>query len=411
MAKKFIKAISANRIDTASNWSSVNPILENGEVAYELDSDNLPGKYKVGNGITAWNDLPYFSRKKLNGSITTSNYFTFAQTEINPGSYYAKFRIVVTSTADATIEHELIVEVLGNKNYTPTITGVSRINTTSSAQTGLYYLRVAFPKTLNNGYRALIEFWTFNTTKRDIYIELIESNGVSLTGSISASLYNSSYQNVTTPAVLYNGIIGNSTHYVSISGSSGTTTLGYNLYNSSFVTSESVVANDLVFLNISTNEWEKVINGKSIPLGTLIGRVYSTYAANDACGVILQGLHPVPTGVSGLTNGKDVYLKGSITSGNFIADGTLVTTITSGFAYMRLGSVINGQINYDQNNLVYTISGSGELVAIDNQSFPTSLPANGGNADTVDSRHIWTGSQASYDALGSKDSNTLYFIV
>ncbi len=65
MAKKFIKAISANRIDTASNWSSVNPILESGEIAYELDPDGLPGKYKVGNGTTAWNNLPYFSRKKL----------------------------------------------------------------------------------------------------------------------------------------------------------------------------------------------------------------------------------------------------------------------------------------------------------------------------------------------------------
>lgn len=411
MTKKFIKAISANRIDTASNWSSANPILESGEVAYELDSDNLPGKYKVGNGTTAWNDLPYFSRKKLNGSVTAPNYYTFAQTEINPGSYYAKFRIVVTSTADATIEHELIIEVLGNKNYTPTITGVSRINTTTAAQTGIYYIRAAYPKTLNNGYRSLIELYTYNTTKRDIIIEMIESYGISLTESISTSLYNSSFQNVTTPAVLYNGIVGNSIYYVNISGSSGTATLGYNLYNRSFVTSENVVANDLVFLNISTNKWEKVINGKSIPLGTLVGMVDSTYDANATCGVILQGLHPVPTGVTGLTNGKDVYLKGSISSGNFLANGTLVTTITAGFAYMRLGSVINGQINYDQNNRVYTISGNGELVAIDNQSFPTSLPANGGNADTTDNKHIWTGSQASYDALGNKDSNTLYFIV
>lgn len=411
MGKKIIKAIPTNRMDTAPNWSSVNPILESGEIAYELDPDGLPGKYKVGNGVNTWNNLPYFSRKKLNGSVTASNYFTFAQTEINPGSYYAKFRIVVTSTADATIEHELIIEVLGNKNYTPTITGVSRINTTTAAQTGLYYLRVAFPKTLNNGYRSLIELYTYNTTKRDIIIEMIESYGISLTGSISTSLYNSSFQNVTTPAVLYNGIVGNSTHYISISGNSSTATLGYNLYNSSFVTSEAVVANDLVFLNISTNKWEKVINGKSIPLGTLVGRVYSTCAANATCGVILQGLHPVPTGVTGLANGKDVYLKGSISSGNFVADGTLVTTITAGFAYMRLGSVINGQINYDQNNRVYTISASGVLVAIDNLSFPASLPASGGNADTVDSRHIWTGSQASYDAIGSKDSNTLYFIV
>lgn len=40
---------------------------------------------------------------------------------------------------------------------------------------------------------------------------------------------------------------------------------------------------------------------------------------------------------------------------------------------------------------------------------PTSLPANGGNADTVDSRHIAVLTQAQYDALGTKDANTIYF--
>lgn len=32
------------------------------------------------------------------------------------------------------------------------------------------------------------------------------------------------------------------------------------------------------------------------------------------------------------------------------------------------------------------------------------------NADTIDSLHIWTGTQAQYDALGTKDSNTIYLI-
>ena len=42
---------------------------------------------------------------------------------------------------------------------------------------------------------------------------------------------------------------------------------------------------------------------------------------------------------------------------------------------------------------------------------PTSLPANGGNADTIDNFHIWKGTQAQYDAISSKDSNTIYIIV
>jgi hypothetical protein len=43
------------RRDTAANWASVNPILADGEPAYEKDT-----RYeKVGDGINHYNDLPY----------------------------------------------------------------------------------------------------------------------------------------------------------------------------------------------------------------------------------------------------------------------------------------------------------------------------------------------------------------
>ena len=41
---------------------------------------------------------------------------------------------------------------------------------------------------------------------------------------------------------------------------------------------------------------------------------------------------------------------------------------------------------------------------------PTSLPANGGNADTVDGFSIWSGTQAQYDAIGTKSDTTIYLI-
>jgi len=45
------------RRDTAANWTSVNPILAQGEFGYETDT----GKLKIGNGTTAWTSLPYYS--------------------------------------------------------------------------------------------------------------------------------------------------------------------------------------------------------------------------------------------------------------------------------------------------------------------------------------------------------------
>ena len=41
---------------------------------------------------------------------------------------------------------------------------------------------------------------------------------------------------------------------------------------------------------------------------------------------------------------------------------------------------------------------------------PTTLPANGGNANTVSGYTIWVGTQSEYDAIGSKSSTTIYFI-
>lgn len=43
------------RRGTAAEWSSVNPVLAQGELLLELDT----GRLKIGNGLNNWNDLPY----------------------------------------------------------------------------------------------------------------------------------------------------------------------------------------------------------------------------------------------------------------------------------------------------------------------------------------------------------------
>jgi hypothetical protein len=45
------------RRDTAANWTSVNPVLAAGEPGFESDT----GKFKFGDGTTAWNSLAYFA--------------------------------------------------------------------------------------------------------------------------------------------------------------------------------------------------------------------------------------------------------------------------------------------------------------------------------------------------------------
>ena len=41
---------------------------------------------------------------------------------------------------------------------------------------------------------------------------------------------------------------------------------------------------------------------------------------------------------------------------------------------------------------------------------PTTLPANGGNANTINGYSIWVGTQGEYDALEVKSDTVIYFI-
>jgi hypothetical protein len=52
------------RRDTAANWTSTNPTLASGEMGIETDT----GKFKIGNGSTAWTSLAY----SFNATISTS---------------------------------------------------------------------------------------------------------------------------------------------------------------------------------------------------------------------------------------------------------------------------------------------------------------------------------------------------
>lgn len=56
MAKKIIKAHMKQRQDTKAGWAELNPVLLDGELGFVTDDPHL---YKKGDGVTAWNGLPF----------------------------------------------------------------------------------------------------------------------------------------------------------------------------------------------------------------------------------------------------------------------------------------------------------------------------------------------------------------
>lgn len=73
------------RRDISANWASVNPVLSQGEIGLNLTT----GQYKIGDGSTAWNSLPYGS---LSGAVGGLDFTTTTDPSAPTGAItiYAK---------------------------------------------------------------------------------------------------------------------------------------------------------------------------------------------------------------------------------------------------------------------------------------------------------------------------------
>ena len=68
--ERKVKVLS--RVDTKENWETINPELLDKEIGYERET----GRYKIGDGINYWNDLPYCNlfEDLISTTLFTSNW-------------------------------------------------------------------------------------------------------------------------------------------------------------------------------------------------------------------------------------------------------------------------------------------------------------------------------------------------
>lgn len=67
------------RGDTAANWMAVNPILTKYEIAVE--EGIIKNRFKIGDGVTAWNDLPYSDDGAPTGGVLILSRLTDGERE------------------------------------------------------------------------------------------------------------------------------------------------------------------------------------------------------------------------------------------------------------------------------------------------------------------------------------------
>ena len=57
MPEEILASVQVRR-DNKANWEAVNPVLLDGEAAYEQDTD----MFKIGDGVKRYSDLPYHNK-------------------------------------------------------------------------------------------------------------------------------------------------------------------------------------------------------------------------------------------------------------------------------------------------------------------------------------------------------------
>jgi hypothetical protein len=112
------------RRGTAAQWTSANPTLASGEFGYESDT----GKFKIGDGSTAWNSLGY----KASGTVTSIT----AGTGLSGGTITGSGTIAIDTATTVDVS---TAQTLTNKTLTSPTLNAPLINLSLNAQTGTTY--------------------------------------------------------------------------------------------------------------------------------------------------------------------------------------------------------------------------------------------------------------------------------
>lgn len=117
------------KINSRSQWSALNPVLMAGEPGVEKETDNL----KIGDGLTAWNKLPYYGCPGYWGSFSddTSQVAAAINTaysiNLRQGDL-ANRGIKVISNSRITVDHPGIYSVTFSIQFSNTDSSIHDIN-------------------------------------------------------------------------------------------------------------------------------------------------------------------------------------------------------------------------------------------------------------------------------------------
>lgn len=106
------------RRGTAALWSFMNPVLDEGEAGLETDT----GKFKIGNGVDAWNDLGYAGGELADDAVDTAAIQDGAVTDAKvTGPLSANARVGVRKNSAGSTFTRRRVNLIEGTNVTLTV--------------------------------------------------------------------------------------------------------------------------------------------------------------------------------------------------------------------------------------------------------------------------------------------------
>ena len=379
------------RRDTATNWATVNPILSQGEIGYETNT----GKLKIGDGITVWNSLSYYSTSTLTSDQQDALDNANAPDALNPFATMADIGSGVTPSALTKVNDTNVTLTLGG---TPSTSLLQPVSLTLGWTGTLADARITSASTWNSKVSTVSgtsnRITTSGTTAIivDIAATYVGQSSITTLGTISSGIWHGTPIDITYGGT---GLSSLGTALQLLRVNAGATALEY--FTPSYLTSESdpvFTASDAAGIT-STNisNWNTAFGWGN---HAIAGYLLSSTAAST-----YQPLDSDLTAISALTTdsfGRDLLTKTTASSiRSYIGAGTgngdaLTTNPLSQFASTtsaQLRGVLSDEtgtglaVFNDTPTFISPILGTPSSGNLANCTFPTLNQNTTGSAATL----------------------------
>ena len=168
------------RRDTAANWASVNPVLAQGEMGLETDTERM----KLGDGTTVYTALNYFVTSQTNVGITGG---TIDGTVIGGSTPASVAATTLTTTTSATLTGDGVSPL---KLDTTSTSDNGNIEFLSAGATKWYLRNIGATNdfSLYNNVRGAEELNIDSSTGAATFASTIASGGITTTGNTAAGV-------------------------------------------------------------------------------------------------------------------------------------------------------------------------------------------------------------------------------